>query len=534
MNTIIFLSSLIILICIALSKFSQKIGLPALLLFILLGMGFTHPHLLNISFSNFSLVDHAASAALLFIMFYGGFNTRWQEARKVAIESILLASIGVVLTAFLTAFLIYYLLGWPFKYSFLIGSVLSSTDAASVFAIIRSKKLALKYNTSSLLELESGSNDPASFLLTSIAVQNLSHPIGTTQLFGQIILQIGLALLIGYGLFKMTHWFLNRVQLPQTMVTVLIFALAMMTYSLTNLSQGNGYLAVYLFGILLGNSSIHDKANLVHFFDGLTTVMQMGLFFALGLLSDAKLLNQVFVEGLLVFVILTILVRPLVVSLILIPFKAPLAKIALISSAGLRGAASIAFAIMAHTRMTQHSVDIFHLVFVVVLLSILFQGSLLAWNAQKLSMTDDLANPLKSFSDYAEERPIEFIGFLVNDNLHPWAGQKIADLNIQPDLLIVLVIREDHPMVPDGQTQLEIGDKAVCIAKTFTHSYDFTLNEVTIEADSPYLTSPLSRFNQTNKLLVLIKRGNKHIIPDGTTQLQIDDEVIYLNSGSPS
>ena len=532
LNLFLVMIAVVILLSIVLSKISNRIGIPALLLYIILGIIFTHPSLLNIQFQDFQLVENIAIIALIFIMFYGGFNTRWQEAKNVAKPSIVLASLGVVLTALVTGLGVYWLLGLSWQESFLIGSVLSSTDAASVFSIIRSKKLSLRHHTASLLELESGSNDPASYLMTIVALQIMQSNIDGPKIVLDIIIQIGLACLLGWLIQVVALYIYQRVQwiAGSGSDTLFIFGLAVLTYALTSYLNGNGYLAVYIFGILLGNSPISNKTNLVFFFDGFTKLMQMMLFFSLGFLSNPDLIRANFLTGFIVFLIMTILARPLVVTGIMKLFKAPTQQIQLVAFAGLRGAASIAFAIMAHNQLTSLTLDIFHIVFVVVLFSILIQGALLAWLAIKLDMTDPLGDPLKSFTDYAEERPIEFVTFEIKDSENIWANKKIKDLNIQNDLLLVLIQREQDYLIPGGNTLIQVGDRIVCIAKSFDNANDFQLKEFTVTEDSEYLNVKVSELETANRLFVLIKRQDQYIIPDGQYSLILDDEVIYIEN----
>lgn len=530
MNQWLLITAVIILISIILGKISYRIGIPSLLLYILLGISFTHPKLLNIAFQDFILVEKLATIALLFIMFYGGFNTRWQEAQKVAKPSISLASLGVVITALITCLVLKAFSQLTWAQTFLVGAVLSSTDAASVFSIIRSKKLSLRYRTSAMLELESGSNDPASYLLTVLAVQILKAEVQGLYILVDIFIQISLALVLGYLIYKATIYLYQRVQWRANSGsdTLFIFATAVLTYALTSQLSGNGYLAVYIFGILLGNSDINNKVNLVYFFDGFTRLMQVMVFFLLGLLSTPEAIVANFWKGCLVFLIISLIARPLAVLVIMKFFPSPKQQIHLVSFAGLRGAASIVFAIMAHNQLGANDFDIFHIVFVVVLFSILVQGSLLAPFAKKLDMTDPLGDPLKSFTDYAEEQPIEFISFDIDHDSNVWANKQVKNIDLQEDLLLTLIQRGDDYLVPHGNTLLQVGDKAICIAKTFDQAADFQLKEFRVDEDSAYLNQRVMDLENDCRLFVLIKRGNDYIIPGGGDQLQLNDNVVYL------
>lgn len=530
MNLWLLVTALIILISIVLGKLSNQIGIPSLLLYILLGISFTHPKLLNIDFQDFILVEKLATVALLFIMFYGGFNTRWHEAQKVAKPSITLASLGVVLTALITCLVLKIFSPVSWAEAFLVGAVLSSTDAASVFSIIRSKKLSLRYRTSAMLELESGSNDPASYLLTILALQILQGQARGLDILIDMFRQIILALILGYLMYKIAIYLYQTVkwQANSGSDTLFIFAMVVLTYALTSQLLGNGYLAVYLFGILLGNSTIENKVNLVYFFDGFTRLMQVMVFFLLGLLSTPSAILDHFWQGFLVFLVISIFARPLAVLAIMKFFPSPNQQIKLVSFSGLRGAASIVFAIMAHNQMGTNNFDIFHIVFVVVLFSILLQGSLLAPLAKYWNMTDPLGDPLKTFTDYAEEQPIEFVSFDINHENNFWANKRVKDIDIQEDLLLTLIQRGEKYLVPDGNTLLQVDDKAICIAKSFDQAANFQLKEFTVDKDSTYLNQKVMDLENDHRLFVLIKRGQDYIIPGGSDSLQLNDRVIYL------
>ena len=284
MVNILLLCAAVLVACILASRFSQKAGVPALLLFMALGMLFGSDGLLRIPFDDFQAAEQICSVALIFIMFYGGFGTRWEAAKPVAARAVVLSTLGVAVTALLTGLFCHFVLGFPPLASFLVGAVISSTDAASVFSILRSKKLSLRYHTASLLELESGSNDPVSYMLTMIALSLMG--VGESgNLVWMIFSQLVFGIVLGLAVAALSIFVLRRLTLSDGMDSIFVLAAALLAYALPAAVGGNGYLGTYLAGILLGNAKIPHKPPLVHFFDGLTDLAQIIIFFLLGLLS---------------------------------------------------------------------------------------------------------------------------------------------------------------------------------------------------------------------------------------------------------
>ena len=372
MVELIFIS-LIAIVCLCSSSLFSRWGVPSLLVFIVLGMLFGSDGLFKIPLDDYHLVEQICSIALAFIMFYGGFGTNWKQARPVAAKAITLSTLGVVMTALITALFCRLVLRIGMLESFLIGAAISSTDAASVFSILRAKKLNLKYNTASLLEMESGSNDPASYMLTLTALSLLKGDAGG-QLAVIMLLQIGVGIAVGIVAAMASSWVLRKQRLRiDGYDTLFVLALVVGAYALATHFGGNGYLAVYLFGIILGNSRIMDKVALVHFFDGITGQAQIIIFFLLGLLSFPSTLPGTLGISIAIAMFLTFVARPAAVFAILAPMKCNPKQILLVSFAGLRGAASIVFAIIAVVSGVKLEYDLFHIVFGVCLISVAMQ-----------------------------------------------------------------------------------------------------------------------------------------------------------------
>lgn len=537
----LLLVAVIIIVCVVFRRVSGKLGFPMLLAFMLLGMVFGSDGLFKIEFSDYKTAEQVGSFALIFIIFYGGFGTKWSEARPVAAKAVLLSTLGVLLTSAVTGLFCVFVLGFDVIDGFLIGSMIGSTDAASVFSILRSKRLSLKHNTASLLELESGSNDPASYMLTVIMLALKGSGVSAGEVVYMVFAQIVYAVAIAAALSFATLWLLRKSKISSSgFDSVFILGVAMLSYALPAIIGGNGYLSAYIVGIVLGNSkSISNKKALVNFFDGITGLMQICLFFLLGLLSFPSIIPQVFLQALLVFLCLTLISRPAAVFAIMTPFRSSVRQQLLVSWTGLRGAASIVFAVMAISRLTSDGMDasagqqIFHIVFVVVLLSILFQGSLIPLVSRKLDMIDKEGNVMKTFTDYADEVPVQFIRCNITKG-HPWQNRTLSDLkrDLPPDILLVLIIRGENKIVPRGQTMLEEGDVAVVSARSMGGVEGINLTEKYIEKNDEWVNKSIADINKDdkNRLFILIKRGEKVVIPKGGTIVMAGDVLVISNA----
>lgn len=338
---LLLLLGVVIALCIFINKVSDKFKIPSLLLFIGLGLIFgVIFRLVNLgNFTEYNIGNVVCSILLVFVIFFGGFGTNFKAAKPVIKQSIVLSLVGTLATGFLlggVVYLIFMILPFgsiSFLESLLIGAVISSTDAASVFDILRRRKLNLKYNTASMLEVESGSNDPMSYLLTFILVSLLSINYGISndsyawyQVIIMFISQIGLGAISGVGFGLLGVFILKKTNLSSSHgSTLFLLALGLISYSLPSILPpafaGNGYLGCYIAGLILGNSKIPEKRESVKFFDNVTSISQMIIFFLLGLLATPEWLIKVetLVPAVLIFILLTIIIRPLVVFSILAP-----------------------------------------------------------------------------------------------------------------------------------------------------------------------------------------------------------------------
>ena len=527
MTSYILLVAAVILLCLSLNKMSNKLGIPMLLAYILLGMMFGTDGILKIPFDNFTIAEQICTVSLIFIMFYGGFGTNWKQAKPVAGKAVLLSTVGVILTAVTTGAFCHFILKMDFWESMLIGSVISSTDAASVFSILRSRRLNLKNNTASMLEVESGSNDPCSYMLTVIILTIMSGELSGSSLVVMIFSQITFGILVGGVVALAAAFILKKVNFATDgFDTIFVFSMALVSYAGASMINGNGYLAAYIAGIILGNTPLHHKKSLVHFFDGITGLMQMLIFFLLGLLAYPSQLPKILPIALAIAVFLTFVARPVSVFAILMPFRCPVKQQLLVSWAGLRGAASIVFAIMATVSPAYTKNDLFHIVIFIVLFSISIQGTLLGLVAKKLDMIDENGNVMKTFSDYSDEMPVEFVKISIKAG-HPWENRKIKDLTSLPDLLLVLILRGEERIIPNGNTVVLAGDKIVLSALSPEENLGICLTEIPIEKDSKWIGKPLSRIKLgEEKLVLVLKRNEKVVIPNGNTVIRENDVLV--------
>ncbi len=522
MTSYILLVAAVILLCLSLNKMSNKLGIPMLLAYILLGMMFGTDGILKIPFDNFTIAEQICTVSLIFIMFYGGFGTNWKQAKPVAGKAVLLSTVGVILTAVTTGAFCHFILKMDFWESMLIGSVISSTDAASVFSILRSRRLNLKNNTASMLEVESGSNDPCSYMLTVIILTIMSGELSGFSLVVMIFSQITFGVLVGVVVALAAAFNFAT----DGFDTIFVFSMALVSYAGASMINGNGYLAAYIAGIILGNTPLHHKKSLVHFFDGITGLMQMLIFFLLGLLAYPSQLPKILPIALAIAVFLTFVARPASVFAILMPFRCPVKQQLLVSWAGLRGAASIVFAIMATVSPAYTKNDLFHIVIFIVLFSISIQGTLLGLVAKKLDMIDENGNVMKTFSDYSDEMPVEFVKISIKAG-HPWENRRIKDLTSLPDLLLVLILRGEERIIPNGNTVVLAGDKIVLSALSPEENLGICLTEIPIEKDSKWIGKPLSRIKLgEEKLVLVLKRNEKVVIPNGNTVIRENDVLV--------
>ena len=450
---------LILLICITSSKVLYRFGVPLLLIFIFLGMIFG---VMVIDFNDFQLTGKIASIALVFIMFYGGFGTNWSMAKPKAAPSILMSTLGTIITFFITGVFVYLVFKISFLESLLIGAVVSSTDAASVFAILRSQKLNLEGSLASLLEVESGSNDPVACMLTLIILTIMGG--GTVMnLIPLVISQIVIGIMIGALIAMASIYLIRHANFEiESFYVIFIIAIAIIAYSLSEWMGGNGYLSVYISGIIIGNSKIPHKKTLVHFLDGVSWIMQIILFFILGLLANPLELPKVIGKSVVISLGIIFIARPISVFLILKKFNFNIKEKIFIAWVGLRGAASIVFAIFALNYGISINNDIYHIIFFIALISVGVQGTLIPIIAKRLELLDNNRPVLKTFNDYVEEKNTKVMEVKIEGNCK-LINKSIMDANIPEEILIAMIKREDEIIIPKGASIIKEGDILVVV-----------------------------------------------------------------------
>lgn len=528
MNLLLLLLSLVMIACILCNRLTSRTGIPVLLAFLAVGMLCGTDGILGIDFENYAMTETLCTVALIFIIFYGGFGTKWSAARPVAGKAVLLSTLGVFLTAMTMGTFCHFALHTGWLEGMLIGAVLGSTDAASVFSILRSKKLNLKYGTASLLELESGSNDPVAYLMTVVILTLMTSDLTAGRLIYMIFAQVVYGVGIGVLLAMCTIFFMRRFRFDTSgFDMVFMLAVAILSYVVPVLVGGNGYLSAYITGIILGNAKIPNKKNQVHFFDGVTTLMQLMTFFLLGLLCTPSNLADVILPSLAIAVTLTFFARPLVVSLLLAPFRSPFRQQQLVSWAGLRGATSAIFALTAVAGGAVLQYDLFHLVFCVVLFSIALQGTLLPFVSKKLGMIDENADILKTFTDYTEQKELQLLRLHLEKG-NGWIGQKVHTLTLPPDTILATILRGKESVVPRGNTRLRQGDVVVLAAgRCEKKVQQVQLSELKITPEHKWKGKTLAELKlPSEQLVILIRRGTETVIPQGDTMICEGDVLV--------
>ena len=483
-ENILLLGSILIIAAIMISRVGYKYGIPTLLLFLFVGMAFGTDGL-GLEFDNYSQAQFLGVVAMTVILFAGGLETNFKSVQPVLRQGVVLSTVGVLLTVLITGFFIYGMTRWlkfPIELSvtmsLLMAAVMSSTDSASVFSLLRENKMRLKENLQPILELESGSNDPMAYVVTIILIEathSLFAPgyagggmavwtmiwIGFKTLLIQLIMGAVLGLAAGYGVSKL----LEKITLRNTpLYAILLLAIAFFTFSLTGSLQGNGYLAVYLAGMVIGNRPLVHKKDIFRFMDGMTWMMQIAMFLTLGLLVNPKEMLQVAPVALLVGIFMMLIARPLSVFLCLIPFKGLSFKArAFVSWVGLKGAAPILFATYPILANIPGAHYIFNVVFFITLVSLVCQGMSIPYVARKLHL------------DLPEEKKPETFGVAMPEEAGMLKDYTIDESDlVEGDTLkevtlpgegtrVVLIRRGESVIVPDGSVHLRPGDRLVLV-----------------------------------------------------------------------
>ena len=473
-ENILLIGSILLFVSIVVGKTGYRFGVPALLLFLLVGMLFGSDGL-GLQFHNAKIAQFIGMVALSVILFSGGMDTKFKGIRPILSPGIVLSTVGVFLTALFTGLFIWYLSGmswtnihFPLITSLLLASTMSSTDSASVFAILRSQKMNLKHNLRPMLELESGSNDPMAYMLTIVLIQFIqSDGMGTGNIIGSFIIQFLVGAAAGYILGKLAILILNKINIDnQSLYPILLLSFVFFTFAITDLLRGNGYLAVYIAGMMVGNHKITFRKEIATFMDGLTWLFQIIMFLMLGLLVNPHEMIEVAVVALLIGVFMIVIGRPLSVFLCLLPFRKITLKSRLfVSWVGLRGAVPIIFATYPVVANVEGSNMIFNIVFFITIVSLIVQGTSVSFVARLLHLSTPLE---KTGNDFGVELPEEIDTDLSDMTITMEMlneADTLKDMNLPKGTLVMIVKRGDEFLIPNGTLKLHVGDKLLLISE---------------------------------------------------------------------
>ena len=463
--------ALLLFVAVLAGKVAYRFGAPALLLFLGVGMLFG---LDFISYRSVDITQFIGMMSLCVILFTGGMDTSFREIRPIIGPGVVLATAGVVMTGLVLAGFVLLIAPWlglemPFALALLLASTMSSTDSASVFSILRSKKQGLKEHLRPLLELESGSNDPMAYMLTILLIgvlSNTSEHVGLGMSVVAFVVQMVVGALSGYLVGRLAVWTINRIGLANhSLYVVLLLAFVFFSFAFTDLVGGNGYLAVYLSGLVIGNHKLVQKRPLTVFFDGFTWLMQIVMFLTLGLFvnSDELLQPEVLILGCSVGFFLILVARPLSVFACLLPFRKFTARARLyISWVGLRGAVPILFAIYPMMDDVEYADLLFNVVFLSTIISLLVQGTTVSGMANLLGLAYEERESAFDVNMHEDMKSV-LTEVEVNESMLE-SGHTLKDIVLPENTLVMMICRDGEYFVPQGKTELRLGDKLLVIS----------------------------------------------------------------------
>lgn len=474
-ENIFLLGSVLVFVSILISKTGYRFGLPALLVFLFTGMIFGSDGL-GLQFNSPKEAQFVGMLALSIILFTGGMDTKFQDIRPVWGPGLLLSTLGVVFTTLLTGGFIFLFTRWvgctwqfALLPSMLLAATMSSTDSASVFSLLRSQGIGLKHRLRPILELESGSNDPMAYMLM-VALLGVIGSGGDLSLGGllrDIAVQFILGGGLGYAMGRFCVWMVNRINLPNaSLYPVMLLSLAYITFTLTDILQGNGYLAVYVAGLVVGNNRLVYRREMTTFMEGLTWLLQIVMFLTLGLLVNPTELLSVAGVAVSISLFLIFVARPLSVHLCLLPFRnLPFRAQAFLSWVGLRGAVPIIFATYPAIEGMEGAHGIFNIVFFITLISLLVQGTTLSVVARWLGLDEPEETDGNRFGvELPEELRSELREVVLTPQMLEY-GNRLALMDIAPGTLVMMIKRGERFMVPNGRLELRPGDVLLVISE---------------------------------------------------------------------
>ena len=474
-ENIFFLGAVLIFASIVISKWGYRFGVPTLLLFLFTGMLFGSDGL-GLEFHSHEDAQLIGMLSLSVILFSGGMDTKRRDIEPVATRGLMLSTVGVLITTGITGLLIYYLSEWTqldigltLPMSMLLAATVSSTDSASVFNLLRTQHIGLKHNLRPMLELESGSNDPMAYVLTIALVDMIvtAGEFSVMTLATKIVGQLAVGGLLGYLGGRSLVWIVNHINLPNpSLYPILVLCSILITFTFTDMFQGNGYLAVYVTGLVAGNSRLSYRREMNTFMNGLTWMVQIILFLTLGLLVNPGDIPSIALVAIIIGLFMIFVSRPLSVFVCLLPFRhLSIKSKVFVSWVGLRGAVPIIFATYPLVSGVEGSKDIFNIVFAITLLSLILQGMSISWFARKLKLDEPEE---KDGNEFGIEIPEE-LGpqlqeiTLTEDSLR--AGKRLSELKMPKGTLVMMIKRGNSFIVPNGQVELQKDDVLLVITE---------------------------------------------------------------------
>ena len=481
----LFVGAILLISGVLIGKSGYRTGLPLLLIFLLVGMAFGCDGL-GVQFSDMHTAQSIGMVALCVILFSGGMSTSLPDIRRVIYPGLVLSTAGVLLTTLFTGFFIFWLSGMPWTNihfallpSLLLAATMSSTDSASVFGILGSHNVRLRNNLRPMLELESGSNDPMAYMLTIILIEaiQLDSSLSAGTILLQLQLQFGIGGVLGVAMGFGSKWLVElyrRLGDPRedsaqavAMNSIIVVGSVFLTFSTTQALQGNGYLAVYIAGIVVGNSRLPYKRGISKFMDGITWLAQIVVFLMLGLLVNPHEMLSVTAVAVIISLFIILVGRPLSVFISLSPFRKIRFRSKLfVSWVGLRGAVPIIFATYPVVAGIEGASQIFNIVFFVTLLSLIIQGTSVLSAARRLRLIDNSATDDVDFGVELADEHATSLEKLVLRPEHFAQGCTLRDMQLPAGSLVMMVKRGDRYIVPNGKVELTVGDVLLIIKES--------------------------------------------------------------------
>lgn len=457
-NEIFLVVSLLLVCALLFNKVGGKY-VPSVILFIIVGILAGTDGIGGIYFDNYFLAQFIGIIAICYILFMGGISVDIDELKPVYKEGLVLATAGVLVTGLITGLFCYYFIDLPFLQCLLLGGIVSSTDAAAVFSVLRSKNISLSNNLKPLLEFESGSNDPMAVFLTLGIIGLITAQFDIPHLIFDFFKQMFFGIILGYLIGRFTVWFINKIKLDYDgLYAVITLSIVLFSYSIISISGGNGFIGVYVCGLVMASRRFVNKRALVKFHDAVAWIMQVVMFLILGLLVNFKDGFVFAKQAFLVALSLTFVARPVSVFISLLPFKRPLNEKLMISWVGLRGAAPIVLATFPLTADIPYSLEIFNIVFFVVIISVLLQGTTISFLSKLLKVNSPSEVIHKSILEYdGSQTNNKMIEFTVPDNSQA-AGKQLFELNLPKGSLVSLIYKDGDYIIPTGSTIIDACD----------------------------------------------------------------------------